>query len=230
MRLVRCVAQRPTSEGSAVAEDTDSTRDPLDPIPDVDWAMEMGDAEDGLGPISKRPSKHQRRGGTYPRHACCCSRGPHVWHAAQPVSERFSQCRARICDSQRKRICRVYREARCASSKAEAPPKTGPARVSELYLVAGDARVPGVNGNQVPSGIVLRWSRGAGARLICSGSLCAGARMPGSGCAVATPGFARCERSGSRNHCRLAHRVLCPNVARELFSDNECAGVGLYQR
>ncbi len=52
MRLVRCVAQRPTSEGSAVAEDTDSTRDPLDPIPDVDWAMEMGDAEDGLGPIS----------------------------------------------------------------------------------------------------------------------------------------------------------------------------------
>ena len=229
MRLVRCVAQRPTSEGSAVAEDTDSTRIRLIPFPTLTGQWRWETPKTDLGPYRMtKQAPAQRR--DIPASCLLLLPGPHGWHAAQPVSERFSQCRARICDSQRKRICRVYREARCASSKAEAPPKTGPARVSELYLVAGDARVPGVNGNQVPSGIVLRWSRGAGARLICSGSLCAGARMPGSGCAVATPGFARCERSGSRNHCRLAHRVLCPNVARELFSDNECAGVGLYQR
>ena len=110
MRLVRCVAQRPTSEGSAVAEDTDSTRDPLDPIPDVDWAMEMGDAEDGLGPTS------------------------------------YDQ----------------------ASTSAE----------------AGHTRVMPVTAP--------------------------GARMDGT-----QPSL---------------YRVLCPNVARELFSDNECAGVGLYQR
>ncbi len=114
--------------------------------------------------------------------------------------------------------------------KSRGAAKTGPTRVSEPYSMAGDARVPGANGNQVPSGIVLRWSRGAGACFVCAGALCAGARMPSSGCAVATPGFVRCERSGSRNHCRLAHRVLCPDVARELFSGDECAGVGLYQR
>lgn len=31
---------------------SDNARDPLDPIPDVDWAMEMGDSTAGLGPIS----------------------------------------------------------------------------------------------------------------------------------------------------------------------------------
>ena len=51
-RLILCVARRPPTEGSVVAENSDSTRDPLDPIPDVDWAMEMGDTEDGLGPIT----------------------------------------------------------------------------------------------------------------------------------------------------------------------------------
>lgn len=51
-RLILCVARRPPTEGSVVADNSDSTRDPLDPIPDVDRAMEMGDTEDGLGPIT----------------------------------------------------------------------------------------------------------------------------------------------------------------------------------
>ncbi len=35
-----------------VSEGADNTRNPLDPIPDVDWAMETGDPKDGFGPIS----------------------------------------------------------------------------------------------------------------------------------------------------------------------------------
>lgn len=64
-RLIPCVARRPPTEGSVVAENSDNTRDPLDPIPDVDWAMEMGDTEDGLGPITyDQPSSDADAGHT----------------------------------------------------------------------------------------------------------------------------------------------------------------------